>query len=283
MSRPVKSTDLINWKTGFYLLLLLQGLAVLSTFTAYGITNDEPIHALYGTYLVRWYTSLFQDGTLFELKNLYLYGGLFETLAQLAVRLSPLDPYETRHLCNSLVGLVGVVAAYRIGSALGTPATGFLAALCLVLTPIYYGHSFNNPKDIPFAVAYLWTLYYMVQGLSTLPHLPSNQIWKTGLAMGLTLSIRIGGLVLAPYWVLFYGFRYLQLMGLKPDFQLARRFLRQSLAVFAIAYGTMFLFWPLAQVDPIHGPLQALNTFSQFPETHYSFFQGDYIISNTVP
>ena len=46
-------------------------------------------------------------------------------------RLSPFGTYETRHLLNGLVGVLGLVGAWKLGRALGGPRAGFIAALFL--------------------------------------------------------------------------------------------------------------------------------------------------------
>ena len=73
------------------------------------------------------------------------------TAAAFLNKVSPFGNYETRHLLNGLVGVVGIVGTWKLGRVLGGPRAGFLAALFLALTPNYYGQMFNNPKDIPFA------------------------------------------------------------------------------------------------------------------------------------
>ena len=278
------------WQGLFYLLILVLGLVILLTFTEYGITSDESAHVEYGEAILRWYGSLFQDRTVFESKNTWLHGGFFNTISHLIDRLSPLGIYETRHLCNALVGLLGVVAAYRLGCLLGGSATGWLAALFLVLTPRYYGHAFNNPKDIPFAVFYLWSVYWIVRGMGVLPRLPVSWIWKTGLSIGLALGVRAGGLVLVGYLGLFYGLRYVQ-MGVQQRVRdgragiitLVRPFAFQMVSIVGVAYGTMLVFWPWAQIHPLSGLFEALRTFSRFPEVHYSLFEGSYVRNTQLP
>jgi hypothetical protein len=120
-----------------------------ATFLDYGLTWDAEVQASYGTLVLRWYGSWFRDGAALRYSNLYLYGGLFDTLAQLAARVSPLGVYETRHLLNALVGVFGVVGAYKLRSHLAGPRGGFFSAVFLTLTPVFYGHLFNNPKDVP--------------------------------------------------------------------------------------------------------------------------------------
>ena len=196
----------------------------------------------------------------------------------------PLGPYEAYHLCCAFIGFLGVVAAYRIGSLLGGGPAGFLAALFLILTPRYYGHVFNNPKDIPFVVFYLWGLYWIIRDLEVLPALPRNWIWKTGLAVGLTLGCRVNGFVLFFYMALFWGIRYVQLIKIgHPVKPMVQSFAIQLVFCVAVAYAVMLPLWPWALLHPITGPFEALEYFSKFLEPHFSFFDGRYVLNHDVP
>jgi hypothetical protein len=110
---------------------------------------------------------------------------------------------------------------------------------------------------------------------------------KTGLAIGFTLGIRIGGIVLVGYLLVFSvitmiltqrseGITHQTSKGLL-------RLLRSLLSVVGIAYATMVVFWPWAQRNPLTGPVQALTHFSRFPEEHLSFFEGEYVSSLSIP
>ena len=115
------------WQRAFIVLIMFLGTVILLTFPQYGITSDEASHMSYGEDIVTWYWSGFKDHSVFEYKNTWLYGGVLDTVVHLAGQVLPFDVYDTRHLCNALVGLLGVVAAYFLGSLLGGSRAGFLA------------------------------------------------------------------------------------------------------------------------------------------------------------
>lgn len=271
----------VFWTHAFGVLLGGYFLAIVVTFFDYGITSDEPGHVAYGEAIVNWYASGFQDQTIFESKNTWLYGGLFDFGVAVVSHVLPLDTYAVRHLCNALVGLLGVVAAYLLGALLGGPRAGFWAALFLVLMPRYYGHAFNNPKDIPVAVTYLWGIYYVIRCVRVYPILSRGLIVKTGLAIGAALAIRVGGLLLIFYLGVFLLFAWWQLrVHTWSSFLLLMKGL---CAIGVIAYGVAFLFWPYLQVHPITGFWDAIQMFGAFPEIHFTFFEGIYIGSNEIP
>ena len=277
------------WQVLVCVLVCVHVLVIVATFTDYGITIDEPPQAQYGQEIVRWYTSLFQYEAFFEqikVLDLERYGGFFDTVLYPITQLSPLDVYETRHLCYALLGLIGVVGVYYLGATLGTSATGFLAALFLVLTPRFFAHTFNNPKDLPFAIFYLWSIYFLVRCLQKLPSLSMRLMCATGVVIGLTLGTRVGGLILFGYLGLFFGLRYVQVIQAEVNVAgLVTRIVKQVGAIVVIAWVVMLIFWPTAQRSPILFPIDALLNFSQYgtPDFTTTFFEGKRIDINEVP
>src|SRR4029079_18258480 len=120
-------------------------------------------------------------------------------------RISPLGVYETRHLLNGLVGVLGLIGCAKLARVVAGARAGLIAVLFLLLTPNYYGQMFNNPKDIPFAVGIVWATYYMVRILPTLPRPSWRLLIKMGLAIGLALGVRVGGLLFLCYLGLLLG------------------------------------------------------------------------------
>ncbi|HCR18185.1 MAG TPA: hypothetical protein DIU35_11945 [Candidatus Latescibacteria bacterium] len=53
-------------------MTVIYGIIIFTTYTEYGITNDEVSHAKYGQDIVRRYTSLFQDTKVFNSANTWL-------------------------------------------------------------------------------------------------------------------------------------------------------------------------------------------------------------------
>ena len=271
----------VFWSRAFGVLLWVYFVVIVATFFDYGITSDEPGHVAYGEAIINWYASGFQDQAVFESKNTWLYGGLFDFGVAMVSRVLPLDTYEARHFCNAMVGLLGVVAAYQLGALLGGPRAGFLAALFLVLMPRYYGHAFNNPKDIPVAVTYLWGVYYVIRCVMAYPVLSRALMIKTGVTIGAALAIRVGGLLLVFYLGVFLVLAWWRLRDRTwSSFLLLGKWL---FVMGAIAYGVTFLFWPYLQVHPITGFWDAIKMFGAFPEIHFTFFEGIYIGSNEIP
>jgi len=261
---------------------------VLVTFTDYGITWDEDVHNYYGILVLNYYLSVFTDLRATHWQDLFNYGGAFDMMAAIVNHVSPFDTYETRHLLNGLVGVLGLVGVWRLGRALGGPRVGFLAALFLALTPNYYGQMFNNPKDVPFAAGMVWALYYLVRLAPELPRPRWSLLLKLGLAIGMALGIRVGGLLLLGYLgvLLALSGTWRALVERRTSIVITdglRSLFLVMLPVTLIAYAVMLLFWPFAQLDPINNPLQALANFSHQGFPWKTLFAGEYWPATDLP
>ena len=240
------------------LLSLLYIFAIALTYGDYGVNPDEGHHIANGKAVIGWYRSGFQDRTSFTWTNIWMYGGAYDVVVHVISGWSPLSVYETRHVCNAIVGLAGIVGVYCLGRILDTRWTGLLAAVFLVLTPRYYGHSFFNHKDIPFAVGYVWSIYTTIRFLEALPRPTLRSMLACTVAIGLTLGIRVGGFILVGYlglgalvwiWVRFRS----NLLSMSEGLGVAAR----VLAVTTLAYVMMLSAWPWAQLDVFVRPFKA--------------------------
>ena len=135
VARPRDANAGAPWDGLARALFLAVTVLVLVTFTDYGITWDEDVHNYYGILVLNYYLSGFSDLRATHWQDLFNYGGAFDMMAAIINHISPFDTYETRHLLNGLVGVLGLVGVWRLGRALGGPRVGFLAALFLALTP----------------------------------------------------------------------------------------------------------------------------------------------------
>jgi hypothetical protein len=147
---------------------------------------------------------------------------------------------------------------------------------------------FNNPKDIPFAVGTVWSLYYLCRIVPDLPRPPLPVVAKFGIAVGLTLGVRVGGLLLVAYaaeagaihclWRIAETRR--PLAGLSDA---ATGMVRLVLPMLVLAYPVMLLFWPWAQLDPLRNPMQSLASFSHEIFPFPTLFAGSYVPAGDLP
>jgi Dolichyl-phosphate-mannose-protein mannosyltransferase len=273
--------------TALCLLILLLAL-VVTTFHDYGVTWDEDVHNWYGVFVLDYYLSAFADTRAMHWLDLINYGAAFDTIAALINRISPFGTYETRHLLNGLTGLLGLVGVWKLGRFLAGPRAGLFAAALLVTIPNYYGQMYNNPKDIPFGVGCIWALYYLCRIVPSLPRPSLSLVVKLGIATGLALGVRVGGLLLVFYAVLVgIGFCLARGLETRQAYQVLvdgwTGSWRVLLPLIAVAYPVMLLFWPWAQQDPIEHPLSALATFSHEEFPFKTLFAGRYLPASDLP
>ena len=279
----------------FYCLVFLMVGSVLFLFQDFGVTWDEPNQSQYGKYVLQYYETFFRDGNALNFLDAYLYGGLFDSVAALLMRISPLGEYETRHLLNGLVGVAGVAGTWKLAGLLAGRRAALAAALLLFLEPNYFGQMFNNHKDIPFAAGYVWSLAYLLESLVHFPRIPNRLIAKTGLAIGLTLGVRVGGFMLLGYLAL-AAVAYLvcptwfsgQEREISPPGERLRKTAGSMAGVGAIAYSVMLVFWPWAQQNPLMRPFQALASMSRFGLADSGLvarvlFDGEYAYAKDLP
>ncbi len=178
----------IFYRRAAQIVLGLLAVIVLLTFRDYGISWDEEIQSQYGQAILDYYASFFVDRRFKEIFNLYLYGGMFDGLAAFFNAYTPVNIYETRHLLNAAFGLLGLWGTWRLGRFMGGGRVGLAALVLLTLTPMYYGHMFNNPKDIPFAAGVVWTLYYMAKTFRRVSVRSAAPHCEDGIVLGLTMA-----------------------------------------------------------------------------------------------
>lgn len=266
------------------LIAVLAIAAVLLAISLPGapITWDEHYQRTYGDLVLRWYASGFQDRGAFEYRNLFLYGGLLEAPMQFVANRLPFDAYVTRHALTGIVALLGAWGVYELARRLAGPWTGVLAAVFLLLTPLYWGHALVNSKDVPFAAAYVWACVALVHFLPRLHALDWRAGAVIGLAFGSVLGLRVGGAVplaglLALVWLAAVKRRGLSL------FTAARASLPGLGALALSTYAIMVFLWPWALEDPLRRPFLALLVSGRFPAPGDVLFAGQTYPRDALP
>lgn len=281
-----RADDSLIWRILLALLLGALALLIILTFRDYGVSYDEAWHATYGDYILRWYSSGFQDRRALDYWMLVYYGGFASLLLRLATAISPLAEYETRHLATVLFALAAVGATARVGRRLGGGAVGFLAALFLALTPRFYGHAFFNAVDIPFAALTIISVAVLLRVVAGLPHAPWRHLAALGVAVGLALGVRVAGVLLVGEVGLAFALWLLLRWRAQPRpplWSLLRAIAPRLALVYTVAYATMLAFWPAAQVSPLRHPWRALRLTTAFPSAFEIYFDGRMISTADLP
>lgn len=145
------------------LLFALILLAGLLTFDQYGESWDENLLQIYAEQSIESYSTWAQKGKVeFEHDNLKHYGpvyamGVFVLKKVLGVFLQ-LPEADLRHLVHFLTYFAGVAAFYSIARRWLDELSSAGATLLFVTQPLFWGHAFINPKDIPFLSLFLLSI-----------------------------------------------------------------------------------------------------------------------------
>jgi len=219
----------------------------MATLGDYGESWDEADIRRYGAYAIDAYNFLLHPRDLPEFEtNLNLYGPAYFVAVELLVRLgaflAPGLPLLTAwHAAYFVTFLCGVWLLYLLALRWMSYRAAFGAALLFTTQPLFWGHAFINPKDIPFLTFFLATVYLgfrMVDSWRERPRVGASLV-ISALSLGLTCSLRVLG-PLAGLLVLVYG-------GIRDR----SRAVLPAAVYLGLALLTMYLAWPYLWAAPV--------------------------------
>lgn len=261
----------------------------------YGISWDEKLQYEYAHDIYAYLSTFGEDQTIFDFQHksalwqpMQYYGSSFDVIT-VAINdwFGIENEFELRHFLNAIFGAFGLLFAGLFArSVTKNWFTALLTFVLLLFTPSYFGHSMFNPKDIPFATGFYMAMYYMVHFIRELPNPRFSTILMMILGIALSVSIRVGGILIYPYILLFAGVKWMGLFFRKdqnPMGQLKYYFL-YFIPVLIGGYFLGLILWPYAIEDPINNPLEALKGLSKVNyTTSYETFEGVRTYMSRVP
>jgi len=274
-----KSSSDVVYDRAFFLFFIFILAVVLFTFMDYGMNYDEPVHNQYGRYVLNYYSSFFHDKKLFSYYTLYMYGAFFDLICAIANKISFMGEFETRHLINAFFGLFGLLGCWKIVRSSFNSKTAFWSVIFLTTIPMYYGHMFNNPKDIPLAALYIWGIYYLAQSMKRLPNIPKRLIIKLGIIIGLAIGVRIGGLLLLAYTGLVFTLFFFR----HPNFSCFKTLLAKIFYISIITYLIMLVLWPWSHYALFTSIYSTAKEMLNFSRPIPLLFEGKNAVSTDLP
>lgn len=270
-----------------------------------GITDDERLHCEHGVRLMNYYlgkdtvaaaSPIDENGEWKYKKNPYdyavninIYGGFFDMISAFTYKYVTsgfMGEYESKHFMISIWGtllfiITGLIAFELTDSWL----VAILALLFAFLSPRLFGHSLNNPKDIPFATAFGFGIYQIILLLKDKLGIKWSRILLLILAFIVAIDIRIGGIMLI-FYMLSFSFLLVAYQIFIEKESLKKYILPYSslIGLSIAAYLGASLFWPFATKNPIMNPLISLRIFSQFSDFNsMELFEGVRINNDAIP
>ncbi len=254
----------------FLIVLLFSLLVGLITVRDYGESWDEADIYRYGDYAIQAYTRFFHPADLLPFNtNLNLYGPGYYMLADLSARLlewinpawSPVDAW---HVVYFLTFLGCALVVYLLSNRWMSELAALGAVLLFLSQPLFWGHAFINPKDIPFMAFFSAAVYAgmkMVDRIGRSSRLDWT-ILPAGILLGMTTSFRVigplAGLIVLAYALIRSGWKFILPAGL---------YLLLSMVV-------AYLTWPYLWGSPLSHYVESITTMSQFPFATDILFWG---------
>lgn len=273
-------------------VLLIITMAYLSK--DYGITGDENFHRVYGHHVWHFYTSGGADKTAtLPYGNpdslMMYYGGFYDgTAAGLSEAMPSVNEWSLRHFWNSIFGALAMIFAGLVAVEILGWQAGIITLVFMILSPRFFGESMNNPKDITMATGYVISYYFILKFLKQLPRPKVGIAIGLGVAIGVALGIRIGGLLLIPYFLMFYGIAMWQMYGLGTLFNFGQfkenvwPSFKYVLLACVLGFALGMFFWPYGLIDPIGHTKETLGISQKFPAQIRMLFDGAMISSTDI-
>jgi len=253
-----------------------------------GISGDEPVHLAHAEKVYQYFATHGADRAALNTPETYLkyYGQFADDLSYRIQRLlNSDDPYLIRHLLNALFGALTILFSALIAYHLAGHLAGILAVLFLLLSPVFLGHTFNNIKDIPFALGYVMTLFFLLRFLQLLPQIRLLPIAGMILGTAFSLSVRAGGLLLFPIILTFTAIQGWRLRphGRTEQNKFGLRLAASLVLIVCLGWLTGILDWPYARLSPVTNTLRALAMMTRYNVSIRQLFDGQLIWSETIP
>ncbi|MCF8296935.1 MAG: hypothetical protein K9J13_05250, partial [Saprospiraceae bacterium] len=295
-----------KYKVAFWFLSLIIFIIMVSISSDYGISNDEPLHHLHGKLIYNYYFNgdstaslcpIDSSGKIVQtfapkvdenIKGMNFFGGFFDFVVAIGNNLFPnKGEYELRHLINALFGFLCILFIGLLAKEFADWKAAILTLLFAILTPRLFGHSFNNPKDIPFAAFYIIAIYQIVLLLKELPKFKIKRIIFLILAISISIAIRVSGLLLIFYLFIFVFIYWLipviKERSLSTHINKGVRLGIFTMGIGIIAYLMTAIFWPYMQTD-IFAPIIVLSKVSNFEVFNsHELFNGKWINAWEIP
>lgn len=277
------------------------GLAVLLVIVMaylskdYGITGDENFHRVYGHHVWHFYTSAGADKTAtLPYGNpdslMMYYGGFYDgTASGLSEAMPSVNEWSLRHFWNSIFGAVAMIFAGLVAMELLGWQAGIITLVFMIFSPRFFGESMNNPKDITMATGYLISYFFIIRFLKQLPKPKIGIAIGLGVAIGVALGIRIGGLLLIPYFLMFYGLAMWGIYGFGTLFDFSKfkenvwPSFKYVILATVLGFALGMLFWPYGLISPLAHTKETLGISEKFPAQISMLFDGAKIQSTEIP
>lgn len=277
-----------NLKIVFYIFATILLAAMLLISRDAGISGDEEVHYKQSEMVYNYFSTMGKDQSSLHTPKTHLkyYGQSFDNLVTFLIHWFKVeDIYNFRHLMCSFSGWLTILVTALFAAYLAGYGAAILVLILFALSPGFLGHSQNNLKDIPFALAYISSIYYSLK-LVFADEKPGRQTTiLLILSIAFAIGIRAGG-ILVVFYLAFFMFLKTILdwnTNKKLDFTLLKKQLFLFLGISLAGYLLGLLTWPYALQNPLINPWESYQVMTHFPTTVRQIFEGRFDWSDFHP
>ena len=277
-----------NLKITFWALALamLAGLLLISRDA--GISGDEEVHYRHSEMVYNYFSTLGADKSSLDTPQTHLqyYGQTYDNLTTALIHWFGIkDIYGFRHLMSSFSGWLTILVTALFAAWFSGYGAAIFVLLLFAVSPTFLGHSQNNLKDIPFAMAYISSVYFSLKLVFSEEKSRKLTILLLILSIGFAIGIRPGGILVVFYLALFMFLKlvldWLQLK--KLEFKQLKKFFLMFVFISFSGYLLGLASWPYALQNPIPNTLKSYEVMTRFPTTVRQIFEGNFEWSNYLP
>lgn len=275
-------------KYAFYALSLLLLVVMLMLSDRSGVNCDEVLHYNQSVAVCNYFSTGGADWSALETGSTHLkyYGQSYDNISTCLIRIFNIDDiYSFRHIMSTIAGWLLVVVSAFLAVWLSGYEAGLIVFLLFAVSPTFLGHSQNNLKDIPFALGFISSIYFIFRFLADNKGFPVKYSILLTLSMAFCISIRAGGFILWFFYAVFFISWYIigfYMNGRSFLSGIWKKMLAAAIITF-VAYFLSILLWPYALQDPLHNPINAYRVMLRFPATFRQIFEGKAQWSDYMP
>ncbi|AMS25778.1 hypothetical protein AEM51_00910 [Bacteroidetes bacterium UKL13-3] len=277
-----------------FLLVVLAALILLPRLSFdYGISWDAKRHNIYGYDMLKYFETDGEDKAALSetssMQEFRYYGEHFNVIsAWLNTHVKLWGEFETRHFLNALYGFLAMLFAALAAKEIGSWRSGLIAFVLIFLSPVFFGHSMNNPTDIPFAAGCAMAFYYLIKVLKNLPSPKFTYLLWCGAGIGMAIGSRIGGIVFYAYTGLFMAINliwYARKNSFAEATKLLFPYFIAGTTIVLVAHFVGISLWPFGQEAIMSNWLVALkkSTSAEFFTYNHELFEGARMYMANVP
>lgn len=268
-----------NLKITFWILALIMLATLLMISRDAGISGDEEVHYLHSEMVYNYFSSGGHDHSSIDTPKTHLqyYGQSYDNLTTFLIHWFGIkDIYGFRHLMSSFAGWLTIVATALFAAYLSGYGAALFVLLLYAVSPTFLGHAQNNLKDIPFALAYIASIYYSLKLVYSEVKPTKQTILLLILSIALAIGIRAGGL-LSVFYLGFFMFLKVILDWITQkslNLKSVKRYLILFTVIFISGYLLSLITWPYALQNPLLNPWKSYQVMTDYPVTVRQIFEG---------